>query len=92
MTGSSGHKWNAVEGGEGYSPLECHLNGISAEDLDRIASVDLVLKDAEVLRTAQEATRRHWHQVSGGRGGKGFSNVTGIARAEWFKRKDPWYA
>lgn len=89
----AGYKWASVEGeGEGFAPLEAKLvDGFTTQDIDDAL---IALRDAERmrLRHAGEENRQRVTATTFSTGKQGgIRNVTGIARAEYFKRRDPWY-
>lgn len=77
---NAGKGWSYLDGeGDGFEPLTAHLNGIAASDLDQLAApMDLF----QTLEQMAECDARR--ALRGG--------PAGTARAEWFKKKDPWYA
>lgn len=90
----AGYKWANVEAdGEGFAPLEAKLiDGVTTQDIDDAL---VSLNDAYRMResTAYIDNRRRVTSTAFSTGGRGgIRNVAGIARAEYFKRRDPWYA
>lgn len=90
----TGIRWNGLEcDAEGYEPLSAHLNGISATDLESVltsneadAKLDAGMRELAYIERRKGTTTFH----NGTR--RGLRQASGLARAEWFKKKDPWYA
>lgn len=83
---SSGKKWSGLDVGEGFEPLACHLNGITASDLEHIAAPMDLHQTLEQMSERDELSEAFIRNRTGRRRG------ANVARTEWFKKKDPWYA
>lgn len=89
----SGRKWSGLDCGEGFAPLEAKLAGaLTTEDVfEAVKRLEMTNKWNGSVAFMDNRSRVTSTAFSTGKQG-GMLNVSGIARAEWFKRKDPWYA
>jgi hypothetical protein len=86
---SIGKCWASLEGGDGFSPLECRIPPEIEATADEAIRAYALQEWMDVLDVKAAVARL---KSSNGGHRTGWTTPIGIARAEFFKRHDPWYA